>query len=256
VTLVDDLLLVGAGAVASSVNAAAGGGTLLSFPALLAAGLDPLAANATSAVGLLPGGFGSVFGLREDLRAQRSDATLVAAPSLLGGICGALLLLWMGGKAFAAVVPALLLGASALLMAQPLIARFLQREGPPRDASKPVLALANFAIAVYGGYFGAMGILYLGAMGLFMAHDLRRVNNLKVLTNVLANGLGVATFVVAEILFHPGALVPRAALPLAVGAILGGYYGVRIVRRLPPQGLRWFASLVGLGIAVWFVCRR
>src|SRR5471030_3022381 len=98
--LAGDLLLVGAGAVAASVNTAAGGGTLLSFPALLAAGLSPLAANATSTVGLLPGSFGGVLGLRKELSEQRSEVGLLGVVSVLGGIIGAILLLVLGGKAF------------------------------------------------------------------------------------------------------------------------------------------------------------
>src|SRR5262245_8564218 len=123
VPLSNDLLLAGAGALASSVNAAAGGGTLLSFPSLLAAGLPPLAANATSSVGLLPGSLGSAFGLRKKLHEQKADAALVACTSVVGGVVGAVLLLWLGAAVFAAVVPALLIGASALLLAQPLVAR-------------------------------------------------------------------------------------------------------------------------------------
>src|SRR5207248_8524366 len=127
------LFLVAAGALAASINAAAGGGTLLSFPALLAVGLPPLSANATSAVALLPGFIGSVVGMRGELRAMRADLLAIAVPSLTGGAAGALLLLFLGGRAFALAVPALLLLSSALLLAQPLVARYLARRGPSRD---------------------------------------------------------------------------------------------------------------------------
>jgi uncharacterized membrane protein YfcA len=256
VALTGDLLLAGAGAVAASVNAAAGGGTLLSFPALLAAGLTPLAANATSTVGLLPGSFSSVFGLRQELHAQRRDVALVALASTAGGVLGAILLLALGSKVFALAVPALLLIASGLLLLQPLLARFLAGRGPARARGRGAMFAAMLVVAVYAGYFGAgAGILFLGAMGLLLPRDLQQVNALKVLCALLSNAVGALTFVVAELWLHPHALVLRAALPLAVGSLLGGYFGVRLVRRLPPQALRAFASAVGLAIAGWLIAR-
>ena len=252
--LPEDLLLFGAGALASAVNAAAGGGTLLSFPALLAAGLSPLAANATSTVGLLPGALGSVVAFRRELREDRADVIRIAVPSLAGGVLGAVLLLALGGRVFAAIVPALLIGASALILLQPILARLLARAGPPRDRHPVALFLANLAIAVYGGYFGAgAGILFLGAMGLLMARDLSRINALKMSCALLTNAIGAATFVVAEIAARPGAVVPRAALPLALGAVFGGYGAVHLVRRLPAGALRGVAGAVGLAIAAWLL---
>ena len=264
--LTGDLLLAGAGALAASVNAAAGGGTLLSFPALLAAGLTPLAANATSTVGLLPGSLGSVFGLRRELREQRSDVALVATASVIGGVAGAVLLLALGDKAFAVAVPGLLLASSALLLSQPLVARLLAGRGRPRIHSRLAMFAGMLVVSVYAGYFGAgAGILFLGVMGLLLSRDLQQVNALKVLCALLSNAVGALTFVVAELVpevdlgwvhLHPShALVPRAVVPLAIGSLVGGYLGVRLVQRLPPQALRAFASLVGLGIAAWFIFR-
>jgi uncharacterized membrane protein YfcA len=97
--------------------------------------------------------------------------------------------------------------------------------------------------------------MFLGVMGLLMPHDLRRVNALKNLTNLLSNGVGALTFITVELVAHPGAVVPRAALPLAIGAVLGGYFGVKIVRKLPAQVIRGFAGLVGLAIAAWFIVK-
>ncbi len=258
--LSQDLLLVAAGAVAASVNAAAGGGTLLSFPALLAIGLSPLAANATSTVGLLPGGLGSTFGLRAELDDQRDDAFMVAVTSAIGGVLGAVLLLALGGAVFAAVVPMLLLVASGLLLLQPLVARLATRNRfkglreDPRPESRPLKWLVNFIIAIYGGYFGAgQGILFLGAMGLLFSKDLRRVNALKVLSALLANFIGAVVFIVAELWKHPHAVVWRPVVPLAIGSLVGGYFAVRLVQKLPPAALRAFASAVGLAIAVYFV---
>ena len=144
-----------------------------------------------------------------------------------------------------------------MLLLQPLLARHLGRLGPPREHGPVLSWTVNFLIAIYGGYFGAgQGILFLGAMGLLLRRDLGRVNALKVLSAFVANLVGTVTFVVAELVAHPHALVPRAALPLGVGSLIGGYLGVKVVQRLPPQALRGFASLVGLAIAAWFIFKR
>ncbi|MBS2025377.1 MAG: sulfite exporter TauE/SafE family protein [Deltaproteobacteria bacterium] len=254
-----DLWLVLAGALAASVNAAAGGGSLLSFPSLLAVGLSSIAANATSTVGLLPGGFGSVWAYRAELWRLRREALLVTVPSIAGGILGAWLLLHLGGAVFAQVVPALLTAAAALLALQPLVARWLGRAAGPRTVSAGplVIASAALAVSVYGGYFGAgQGILFLAVMGLLLARPLDETNALKVLCAALNNSFGALTFVVLEARHPTGALVLRDAAPLAIGSILGGYFGVRVVRRVPAPWLRGFASVVGVGIALYLVIER
>lgn len=254
-TLRTDLWLFLAGLLASSVNAAAGGGTLLSFPSLLAAGLSPIAANATSTVGLVPGYLAAMAGYRADLRALRQDAVRAIVPSVAGGALGAWLLLHLGGAVFARVVPALLIVSAALLLANPPIARALERRKARFDSPAAVFA-ANFVIALYAGYFGAgAGILFLAAMGLLMRRDLQQVNALKVVVSLIANLVAAATLVILEVRHPTGALVFRADLPLALGALAGGYLGVRVVRRLPPAVLRGFAAAVGVAIAIYLVLR-
>lgn len=251
-----DLWLFFAGVLASSVNAAAGGGTLLSFPSLLAAGLSPLAANATSTVGLLTGYFASVAGYRKEMGKMRGEVAATVVPSLLGGILGAWLLIRLGGAFFARIVPGLLIASAALLLSQPLLARFLL--GKRRRAHPAfVVAGAIFVVALYAGYFGAgAGILFLAAMGLLYDRDLGQVNAIKVFVSLLANVIAAVTFVVLELMHPSGALVWRAAAPLALGALTGGYVGVRIARRLPPTALRGFAALVGACIGVYFIFRH
>jgi uncharacterized protein len=271
-----DLFLLLAGAVAASINAAAGGGTLLSFPSLIASGLSPLTANATSTVGLLPGSIASVWAYRKDLLALKAEGLLILVPAIFGGALGAWILLKLGNSVFVKVVPLLLLFAAGLLAAQPLLARLLARkaggtaltsegapppaEGPGRFAATttglgPAIAVVLF-ISVYAGYFGAgVGILFLGSMGLVLSRPLGELNALKVLSAASANGIGAATFVLLEWRHPTGALSLRSAVPLAIGAILGGYGGVRIVKKLPAWALRAFASLVGLGIALWLAVR-
>lgn len=245
-------LLFSAGLVASVVNAAAGGGTLLSFPALLGAGLSPLAANATSTVGLLTGYLASVAGYREDMKQLRGEVVAAVIPSIVGGILGAWLLLALGSKFFADIVPWLLIGSSIILLAQPLVQRIARSSTEAR--SKPVVFVGVLLISIYAGYFGAgVGILFLGAMGLLYGRDLGQVNAIKVFVSMLSNVIAAATFVGLEVLHPTGALVWSSAAPLAAGALIGGFVGVRVARRLPPAALRGFAAFVGVAIAVKFV---
>ena len=262
-----DLWLLLAGAVAASVNAAAGGGTLLSFPSLIASGLSPLAANATSTVGLLPGSIASVWAYRKELWALRGEGILILIPALFGGALGAVLLLKLGGKVFERVVPILLLFSAGLLAMQPVLTKMVQKRAslvpaPAADAFAattaglaPAVAVVLF-ISVYAGYFGAgAGILFLGAMGLLLSRPLGELNALKVLSAAAANGIGAATFILMEWRSPTGALSFRSAIPLACGAILGGYFGVRVVKKLPAWALRAFASSVGVLIAIWLAVR-
>jgi uncharacterized membrane protein YfcA len=248
-------LLFSAGFVASVVNAAAGGGTLLSFPALLGVGLSPLAANATSTVGLLTGYFASVAGYRDDMQKLRGEVGAAVVPSIVGGILGAWLLVALGDAFFARIVPWLLIGSSVVLIAQPLVQR-LAGKGQTHK-SKPVIFIGVLLISVYAGYFGAgVGILFLGAMGLLYGRDLGQVNAIKVWVSTLSNVIAAVTFVGLEILHPTGALVWASAAPLAVGALFGGFAGVHLARRLPSWALRGFAALVGVAIAVKFVWFR
>ena len=268
-----DLWLLLAGAIAASVNAAAGGGTLLSFPSLIALGLSPLAANATSTVGLLPGSIASVWAYRRELRALRGEGILILIPALIGGALGAVLLLQLGGRVFERVVPILLLFSAALLALQPVLNRMLQRRAgdAPQPASGALAATTGttgttaglapavavvLVLSVYAGYFGAgVGILFLGAMGLVLSRPLGELNALKVLSAAAANGIGAATLALLEWRHPTGSLRFRSAIPLACGAILGGYFGARVVKKLPAWALRAFASGVGVAIALWLALR-
>lgn len=255
-----DLWLFLAGMIAASVNAAAGGGTLLSFPALLAAGLSPLSANVTSTVGLLPGSFSSLAGYRKELAGLRIYLLRTLGPAFAGGVLGAWLLIALGGSIFARIVPGLLIGGSLLLLLQPLVSRLLQRRrGQAQDLGESVAAIiiANLLISIYGGYFGAgMGILFLAAMGMLIAQPIGQINALKVFNTTVTNLVGAGTFVLLEILHPTGVLQFRSAAPLALGSIAGGYFGVKIARKLPGSVLRGFAAAVGVVIAIYIIARR
>ncbi len=178
-------LLAGAGLFAGGVNAVAGGGSLISFPALLAAGYPAVTANVTNTVALFPGYAGSVAGGRPELVGQGRRVRAIGTTSVLGAVGGAVLLFTTPDDLFRAVVPFLILLACGLLVLQPRLARLVQgRTGSGSGEGSPTLQLSVLLSAVYGAYFGAgLGVLLLGVLGIFLAEQLRRVNALK---NVLS----------------------------------------------------------------------
>jgi len=253
-----DLWIFLAGLVAGSVNAAAGGGTLLAFPVLLGVGhLSPLVANITCTVGLLPGIVASTGGYWRELGAHlRRDARRQLLPSALGGILGAWLLLSLGGAIFARVVPWLLLASAILIALQPFLSRWLAQHRPERGYPTASVVVP-FLVSVYGGYFGAaQGIPYLAAMGLLLPRPIGELNALRILNAMVNNLLAALTFFALEAIRPTGALQFHAIVPLALGSLAGGWAGVRIVRRMPATALRGFAACVGIAIGLYLAFRR
>lgn len=246
------LVLAAAAMVAGAMNSVAGGGTFLTFPALLLAGVPPITANATSSVALWPGSLASAGGYREELRAERRLLPLFAAASAVGGLIGAALLLLTPPPTFAALVPALLLGATLIFALGPRLTERL-RIGSPEEASprrRAAIVAAQVGIAIYGGYFGAgIGILMLAALSLLGMRHIHHMNGLKVVLAAIINGVANVTFVVAGIVDW------GYALPMVVGAVVGGYGGARVARRIEPRYVRWFVIAVGLGLSAWFALR-
>jgi uncharacterized protein len=239
VTIGQMVLVTAAAGAAGVVNAVAGGGTLLSFPSLLAAGFSPVAANVTSSVALWPGQISSLWAFRGHLAEERRRALVLAVPALLGGAIGSLLLLWMPERAFAAVVPWLILFACALLALQvPLKVVAGRRVGPNHQVIHWVIQLL---ISIYGGYFGAgMGILMLAAMGILIPSSVHHANALKILFAILTNGVACLLFA-----FDGRVHWPVAAL-MAAAAIAGGVLGSMLARRLAPWAMRTIAIAVGV----------
>src|SRR5689334_11157798 len=216
------------------MNAVAGGGTLLTFPALIGLGIPPLTANATSTVALWPGSASSFWGYRQALVGARQWAIGFAMPSLLGGAVGALLLLHTDEKTFSDLVPWLVLGATVLFMGQAPLNTWLRRrpagpdEGDGTDRfPRPQLLFFQFLVGVYGGYFGAgAGILMLAALGLMGLTNIHRMNGLK-------NWGGLCMNAIAALLFASSRLVDwPVALSMAAGAMVGGYAGSRVAQRV------------------------
>jgi len=244
------LTVAAAGLGAGFVNGAAGGGSLVSYPLLLATGLDARAANVTNTVGILTGYVGGAVGFRDHLRSQRARLRELAPVALIGGVLGALLLLVTPESTFEVVVPVLILGACLLFGFQPVVRRRVaerrQRRtgGPPHDPTAGLGALALGAVlgaAVYGGYFGAgIGVILLAILGVVLDDPLPSVNGLRGVLSLLVN-------VVAALVFAVGADVDWGiAGVLAVTCLVGGYAGARVSLRLPDHALRVVVIAFGL----------
>ena len=241
------LVILLAAFAAGAINSIAGGGTLLSFPALVWIGRDPILANATNAVALWPGSFSAMVGFRREMADIRRGLLLLTIPSLLGGAVGAVLLLRTSTKTFTQLVPFLILGATLLLAAQEVITRRLANVA--RGHRWIAFAfIFQFFVGVYGGYFGAgMGILMLAALGLIGLTDLHQMNGLKNLLAICINGVATIYFAIS------GAVLWKDAALMAVAAIIGGYAGAKVARRLGRKFVRGAVVAIGLTmtVALW-----
>jgi uncharacterized membrane protein YfcA len=239
------ILLAAAAFAAGVVNAIAGGGSLISFPALLFVGVPPLSANATNTVAIWPGTVSSTWAYRKLIGEEKRRAFILSIPSLAGGLAGSVLLLHTPEKAFKAVVPWLILFAAVLLALQGPVARWVARKMPMEGDRVPApLWVAQFFISLYGGYFGAgIGILMLAAMAIFLPDTLQHANALKVLFSLLINGIAAAYF-----LFAGAVHLPEAGL-MAATSVLGGWVGAHVAQRLPSWLLRYSVITFALVVA-------
>ena len=239
-------VVAAAGLAAGAVNTVAGGGSLISFPALLAVGFAPLPANVTNTVGLVSGYFGGTVAYRRELAGQGRRARLVCGAALAGALAGAVILLTTPASVFEAVVPFLVLGACALLAAQPRLSRWLRRRdrGAQRERVGALIAAA-VAGGAYGAYFGAaLGVMMLAVLGLFVPDRLQRLNALKGLMSLAVSVLAAAIYAV----FAPVSW--SAAAVLAGSSLVGGHLGGALARRLSDRLLRAVVVVFGVAVAV------
>lgn len=243
------LLLFGAGAVASAVNAVAGGGSLISFPALIGLGIPIKPANATNAVALWPGSLAGAIGFWSQLRAVRRHLPPLLLVSVVGSVLGALLLVFTPSSAFRVAVPILILIATLLLAFQPHIRRWAQG---PHGKVGPVLGYGlQLGVSIYGGYFGAgMGIMMLAVFGLTIEATIHELNAIKTWIAVLINVAASVTF-----LTQKGMVLPEPALALALGSIFGGYFAARWSQTVESETLRKAIVVLGFLMAGWFTWR-
>jgi len=235
--------------LAGALNAVAGGGTLLTFPTLVAIGLPPVSANVTNTVALVPGYVGGIAGYRSELHDQSANVRRLVPMAALGALIGAVTLLVTSARVFDVIVPILVAGASILLLVQPILQRRLRATHPvtgePMDGGhRRVAMIGVFVASIYGGYFGGvLGVILLAALGITMLESLQRLNALKSVLQFVCNGVAVVVFAVF------GPVQWWFVLVMAPMSLLGGWIGSRNARRLHPSVLRAVVGVYGLGCA-------
>jgi uncharacterized membrane protein YfcA len=261
--------------VAGAVNSVAGGGTLLSFPAAVAAGLAPIIANATNAVAMVPGSFAAAWAYRRHLEGLERLTVALAIPGVAGGMLGAMILRKTPQRLFDSIVPWLVLGATVIILVQGVL---LRRRAPRRESRPttspgdegahqraearvvtrwPMMLVLQFLVSIYGGYFGAaMGIVMLAFLGYIAAPgrggrlEMHQMNAVKNVLAVVINGTASIDFLV-----H-GLVRAQPALLMAVGAVSGGVIGGRLARRAGAQQVRLLVVLIGFAISALLAWRH
>ncbi len=241
-----------AGALGGAINAVAGGGSFVTFPALLFTGVAPVAANATNTLALWIGVTASGGAYRKRLNISRRVMIPLILTSVVGGLAGAVLLVKTPAQTFLRVLPWLLLGATLLFaFGKHLTGRIAA--GIAHESSNAAVAGASvfeLIVAVYGGYFGGgMGIMNLAMLSALGMTDIHAMNALKVVLSGVINGVATFTFIAT------GAIVWPEAVVMTLGAILGGYFAAHYAQRLPQSWIRFFVLLVGSAMTVYFVLR-
>lgn len=247
-TLAEAALLAAAGFAAGMLNTVAGGGTFLTFPALVLTGVPPVIANATSAVAVLPGYLAGAIGFRAELAAvPRPMLARLTAVTLAGGLAGSLLLMISSNEVFSMIVPGLLLFATLLF----LFGDRVRPKADPAGAGDSAAGMAGLlAVSLYGGYFnGGLGIMLLALFSLWGMRDLHRMNGLKSGLSFALSAISVAAFALAGLVVWP-----EAALMMAM-ATLGGYLGAPVARMIPRALLRALIATIGFGMTIAFALR-
>lgn len=249
------LFLLGSGLLAGALNAVAGGGSFISFPALVYCGIVPLSANATNALATWPGLVGASWGYRDRLRPHWSVLAILGAVSLLGGVAGGILVLFTPAHLFARIVPFLLLTGTLLLFLR------FRRKPASKDPHLPagvldgklptsfldIKSLGQFAVALYGGYFvGGAGLMQMAVLSLFGIEDVQIINGLKNVFGVLMSGAALVALIAG------GKIAWLPALALTVGSTLGGMAGGRMAQRLNQAILQKLIIAFGFGITIYF----
>jgi uncharacterized membrane protein YfcA len=252
-TIFGYILAALAAIAAGLINALAGGGTLITFPVLMAVGLPAVAANVTNTVALCPGYLGGTLAQSKDLQDQKKRLWIVLPAGVLGGLAGGILLLQTGEKLFTQLVPFLILLASTLLAVQNPVRKWLTRRqeaGKAGIASDGWAFLPIFLAAIYGGYFGAgLSVIILAVLGLVMNDNLTRLNATK-------QGVAFATNVAAALFFiYSGKVNWLVALVMAVGALLGGAIGGRLASRIKPNTLRAVVVTIGFTVGIIYLVK-
>jgi uncharacterized protein len=244
------VLLAAAGFLAGALNAAAGGGSLISFPALIAVGYPPLTANVTNNIAVAPGYVTGATGYRRELRGQGHRILPLTVASAIGSLVGVGLILISSQSAFESIVPFLVLAACVLLAFQPAITRRLEEHSGDRDRPGSGVLAGQALAAVYGGYFSAaLGVVVLAVLGLAFDDTLQRLNALKALLQLIIGTVSAVGFA----LVTPVAWTAVAVV--APASVVGGEVGARLARRVSDRALRVGIVTYGVACAVWLFVR-
>ena len=249
-----EIAIVGLAAVAAGlVNALAGGGTLITFPSLIALGIPPVAANVTNTVALCPGYLGGALAQRRELKGQRRRLLILIPAALMGGLAGAVILLITSAEIFRVLVPFLILLGCVVLAVQDRVREWIRRrtESAGKETRNNGLAIVPVTLAsVYGGYFGpGLGVIVLAVLGTSYDDSLTRLNALKQCIALAANVAAAVFFIFS------GAVVWGFAIIMAAGALVGGALGGKIAGRIDPSQLRWVVVATGTVVGVVLLVR-
>jgi uncharacterized membrane protein YfcA len=247
--------------VAGALNSVAGGGSFISFPALLFTGMAPIAANATNTAAVWPGSVASAVAYRNRITpAARRLLPPLLITGVIGGVLGACILLRTPQATFLHIVPWLLLGATLLFVASgPITARVnalhvrsrSRRDDKPSGLLMAIALLLELLVAMYVGYFGAgVGILILALLAFMGMEDIHTMNALKTVLVSVVNGVATVTFICARVIVWPQALL------MLVAAMLGGYGGAHFAQKIDPQRIRWLVIVIGFAMSLYFFIRR
>lgn len=251
ISLLNGIALFIAAILGGTLNAVAGGGSFITFPTLIFAGVQPIQANATSTVALWPGSVASVGAYRDAITTPPRTMLTLGLTSVVGGALGAFLLIHTKQSTFQALIPYLLLAATLIFAFGNTIVSRVRSRGSKRVA-RPWEAMAGlnamqFIIAIYGGFFGGgIGILMLAAFSVLNFGDINNMNAVKALLASCINGIAIVLFVIA------GKVEWLPAAVMIVGAVIGGYGGAAVARRLDPQLVRGFVIVVGFAMTAYF----
>lgn len=238
-----------AGAIAGAINAVAGGGSLVSFPTLVALGAPSIPANATNAIALWPGSLASVWSYRSEAKGAFKTTFVLTIPAIIGAIIGTWTLLHTPEVLFRRIVPWLILMATILLWQQPRLKKYLEKH----KIAQSHIGYACFwqlLVAIYGGYFGAgMGILMLAILGFTVEGNIHKLNAIKTWLSTIINVVASIYFLSANtVLVFPG-------IALGIGAIIGGYGGARLALKIDPQHIRYFIIFLGTVLTIIFALK-
>lgn len=254
-TIATGLALLLSAIVGGGLNSVAGGGSFITFPTLIFTGVPAIPANATNTVALWPGTLVSILPYRDTLQSQRQALLSLLGVGLAGGLIGSIILLRTPPQIFKYILPYLLLSATLIFTFGGTITavirkRFGQHEakGQPRSRGAAFgMSTLQFVIAMYGGFFGGgLGILLLALFSLMEMKNIHAMNALKVTLTSAINGIAVVAFIIAGEVFWPQALL------MVVGAIIGGYFGATLARKVEQRYVRWFVMIVGFSISAYF----